>query len=274
MRFIFSKKSVFWFCLCLLSIASYAQQFPHIHAHAHNDYLHQHPLQDALDNGFISVEADVYLIGGDLYVSHQPPGSTDSGKTLRALYLDPLAERIEEHQGKVYDNYEGFFYLMIDIKSDGISTSRVLNEQLKQYRSFISIVQDTTEEKGKPVKIFLSGNRTGEKVQNILNGGTHLFSLDGRPEDLGKHIPSSLMPVVSDNYYKFLTWKGVGPVNPEEASRLEKFIRQARAENKKTRLWGGPDNPAIWKYLLDQGVDLINTDRLHDLAVFLDNYKH
>ena len=35
-------------------------------AHAHNDYLHQRPLLDALDNGFCSVEADISLVD-DLY---------------------------------------------------------------------------------------------------------------------------------------------------------------------------------------------------------------
>jgi hypothetical protein len=36
------------------------------HAHAHNDYLHQRPLLDALDHGFCSVEADIFLVDGEL----------------------------------------------------------------------------------------------------------------------------------------------------------------------------------------------------------------
>jgi len=39
-------------------------------AHAHNDYLHKNPLFDALDNGFTSVEVDVHLLRGNLYVAH------------------------------------------------------------------------------------------------------------------------------------------------------------------------------------------------------------
>ncbi|HEY3560402.1 MAG TPA: glycerophosphodiester phosphodiesterase family protein, partial [Kribbella sp.] len=35
-------------------------------AHAHNDYDHRRPLQDALDRGFNSVEADVWLVDGEL----------------------------------------------------------------------------------------------------------------------------------------------------------------------------------------------------------------
>lgn len=39
------------------------------HAHAHND-LHERPLLDALEHGFASVEADVYLVDGQLLVGH------------------------------------------------------------------------------------------------------------------------------------------------------------------------------------------------------------
>ncbi|HEY3789313.1 MAG TPA: hypothetical protein VGL71_10685, partial [Urbifossiella sp.] len=31
------------------------------HAHAHNDYEHKRPLLDALEQGFCSVEADIWL---------------------------------------------------------------------------------------------------------------------------------------------------------------------------------------------------------------------
>ena len=39
-------------------------------AHAHNDYEHDRPLRDALDPGFTSVEADVWLVDGKLLVAH------------------------------------------------------------------------------------------------------------------------------------------------------------------------------------------------------------
>ena len=39
-------------------------------AHAHNDYLHERPLFDALENGFRSIEADVFTQGDSLYVAH------------------------------------------------------------------------------------------------------------------------------------------------------------------------------------------------------------
>jgi hypothetical protein len=38
--------------------------------HAHNDYLHDRPLLDALDAGFSSVEADIFLVDDQLLVAH------------------------------------------------------------------------------------------------------------------------------------------------------------------------------------------------------------
>lgn len=37
-------------------------------AHAHNDYRHEQPLREALACGFTSVEADVHLVDGELYL--------------------------------------------------------------------------------------------------------------------------------------------------------------------------------------------------------------
>jgi hypothetical protein len=86
---------------------------------------------------------------------------------------------------------------------------------------------------------------------------------------MGKKIPGSLMPVISDNYGNFLSWSGAGKINDSELKRLDEFIRKAHAENKKVRLWGGPDKPEVWGFLLEKGVDFINTDKLENLAEFL-----
>jgi hypothetical protein len=48
-----------------------AAPVPLTRAHAHNDYLHARPLFDALDHGFCSVEADVWLVDGKLLVAQR-----------------------------------------------------------------------------------------------------------------------------------------------------------------------------------------------------------
>src|SRR5882762_8781684 len=101
-----------------------ARTQPFSHAHAHNDYEHDRPLFDALRYGFTSVEADVFLIDGKLLVSHTRP--IFKARTLEQLYLSPLDSIIRANHGKVYQGYNGTFYLMIDIKSDGQATYTVL----------------------------------------------------------------------------------------------------------------------------------------------------
>src|SRR5579863_3505263 len=85
-------------------------------AHAHNDYLHERPLLDALDHGFTSVEADIFLVQGKLLVAHDIAALRPE-RTLAALYLDPLRQRIRNHDGWVYDKGRSLT-LLIDIKSD------------------------------------------------------------------------------------------------------------------------------------------------------------
>ena len=79
--------------LTLASMPLAGQPRPLTNVHAHNDYEHTRPLLDALQHGFCSVEADVHLVDGQLLVAHSRL-DVNPGKTLQALYLDPLRERV------------------------------------------------------------------------------------------------------------------------------------------------------------------------------------
>src|SRR3954451_5006734 len=101
-QFVGSGKSVG--LLVLLAVfgrfdqARSSEVVPLENAHAHNDYEHARPLFDALDNGFTSVEADVYPVGGDLLVGHDEK-ALRSTRTLEGLYLNPLAELVRRKSG-------------------------------------------------------------------------------------------------------------------------------------------------------------------------------
>ena len=87
---------------------------------AHNDYEHKRPLLDALDLGFCAVEADIYLVNGQLLVGHAA-ADLKPERTLKSLYLDPLAQRVRKNNGKVYPNGPEFL-LLIDVKSEADTT--------------------------------------------------------------------------------------------------------------------------------------------------------
>ena len=145
--------------LVLLIFAQAMAQKPLYNAFAHNDYEHDRPLLDALENGFNYVEADVWLINGELYVYHNKPENPDSLRTLAKLYLDPLEKRIEANEGRVFKGHEEPFYLMIDIKSEADSTyNKLMGELIKYDEMIYSVVFNTFGSKN-PVHVFMSGNR-------------------------------------------------------------------------------------------------------------------
>ncbi len=247
--------------LLTISILSHSQPFPQ--AHAHNDYAHNHPLFDALHNGFLSVEADVFLINGKLLVSHTYP--IFKTKTLEELYLIPLDSILRTNGGRIYPGYDGPFYLMIDIKSEGASIYPVLKRALLRYPTLFN-----KSASHQPVVIFLSGNRP---IEMVVHDPAAVVSLDGRPRDLGKSYSAVVMPVISDNYNKWSDWNGEGLPSPTDLQKIEALAKRVHAEGKKLRLWAIPDNPVAWKALLEAGVDFINSDHLSELHSFLKTYK-
>src|ERR1041384_749948 len=106
-------------CAALVSVRAHAQS-PLDRAHAHNDYEHTRPLLDALDRGFGSVEADIYLVNGALLVAHERD-SVRADRTLEALYLAPLRAWTAAHGGRVYGDRPPLT-LLIDVKSQADST--------------------------------------------------------------------------------------------------------------------------------------------------------
>ncbi|MFG1819418.1 glycerophosphodiester phosphodiesterase family protein [Kribbella sp. NPDC049174] len=237
-------------------------------AHAHNDYEHRRPLQDALDRGFSSVEADVWLIDGELRVAHDLEDAVP-GRTLESLYLKPLADRVRENHGRVYKHGRDF-QLLIDIKSDGPSTYAAIDKALTEYRGISTVFINGRVLKG-AVTSVISGNRPLDvlKAQKVRYAG-----YDGRLGDLQSGMPASLMPLVSDNWTNNFTWTGVGPMPAAERAKLHDIVVRAHHAGYRVRFWATPDvrgaaREALWSELEAAGVDHINTDDLHGLESFL-----
>ena len=171
------------------------------HAHAHNDYEHKRPLFDALDNGFCSVEADVFLEGGALLVGHARADLRPE-RTLEKLYLDPLRERIKANGGRVYKNGPAI-WLLVDVKTEAKSTYEVLDRVLARYADIVSAVHNGKAEE-KAVKVVVSGNRAKAQVaaQKLRYAG-----IDGRASDLDSTEPAHLFPWISDNWTLLFRWR-------------------------------------------------------------------
>jgi hypothetical protein len=162
-------------------------------AHAHNDYEHARPLFDALDRGFCSVEADIWLTPDGLLVGHDRR-DLRPGRTLEALYLDPLREHITVNGGHVYRNGPSFF-LLIDVKSDAAQTYAALEKVLARYTDILSVTREGKLEP-KAVTVVLSGNRATEV---IAKQPVRFVGIDGRPDNLDANPPPELFPWISAN---------------------------------------------------------------------------
>ena len=128
--------------LCLSSLSQGAEPVPLIHAHAHNDYEHKRPLLDALDHGFCSVEADIYLVDGQLLVAHDR-SKVKPERTLQALYLDPLRERVKKNGGRVYPGGPECT-LLIDLKPRWQTIYPVLRDTLTNYADMLTCLLYTS----------------------------------------------------------------------------------------------------------------------------------
>lgn len=266
--------------MCILALLSTLQPgpaplavVPLVHAHAHNDYQHDPPLLEALRHGFTSVEADVFLVGDDLYVAHDPDKIT-SERTLRSLYLEPLQDRVRHNGGRVYPD-GGRFLLLVDVKSAAEPTWQKLHEILAEFRDMLTTFGPQGR-RDKAVLVVVSGNRS---LELMASQPVRYAGYDGRLTDLDSDSPAEIIPLISDRWGTHFTWSGDGPMPPEERRKLGEIVQKAHAKDRLVRFWATPDQrsparEALWRQLLSADVDLINTDDLEGLKEFLLRYEH
>ena len=241
---------------------------PLLHAHAHNDYLHDPPLLAAMKHGFASVEADIFLVGDKLCVAHDAD-KVSPERTLQSLYLDPLRQRIRANEGHVYRGGSRFL-LFIDLKTAAEPTYQKLHETLTLYRDILTTFGPRGRKDG-AVMVVVSGNRPLELMRSQA---VRYASYDGRLTDLDSDAPGDLIPLISDQWSRHFAWRGDGPMPPQEQQKLREILQKAHARGRLVRFWATPDGrsaarEAVWRELLSAGVDLLNSDDLDGLQEFL-----
>lgn len=243
-------------------------------AHSHNDYEHARPLHDALDQGFTSVEADIFLVDGQLLVAHDL-ADTRPDRTLESLYLEPLRKRVLANHGVGVYRQRTEFQLLIDVKGDANSTYAALEKRLHDPRySFLFSVYAFGHVKKRAVTAVISGGRPKDVM---LQQKFRLAFYDGRirdENDLGIGSDPRVTPLVSDSWSGLFTWTGEGPFPAGERAKLHDLVKRAHAAGQRVRFWAtpdaaGPGRDALWKELVAAGVDHLNTDDLPGLANFL-----
>jgi len=259
----FSQSVRLLFAGLVIGHCSLALAAPLPRAHSHNDYEHKRPLLDALDQGFPSVEADIYLVEGKLLVAHDRKDLKPE-RTLQALYLDPLKARVAANGGQVHAGGNGFT-LLIDVKDNAAATYAVLREVLAPHAQMLTRFTSTNTTPG-AVTVILSGNRPTEQV---AAEPVRWCGIDGRFAELTNNPSPHLIPLVSDSWKTHFGWFKDGVLAEADRRKLRDLVARAHVEGRKIRFWGAQDQSFAWKEQFEADVDFINTDKLAELAAFL-----
>jgi alkaline phosphatase len=225
---------------------------------AHNDYVQPVPFYNAhkLRVGFI--EADVFLVGNELMVAHHER-EIQTGKTLQSLYLEPLRKEINANDGSVYKNSSQPLTLMIDLKTEGVSTLNTL----------VSLLKSFPELTGCPtLQIMISGSVPDP--QTWKHYPSFIF-FDGRP-----HIDYSAdqlerVSMISTSFRDHSAWNGRGELREADRAKLKSIVEAAHKKGKPMRFWATPDFEEAWAELMKLKLDVIVTDNVNRLSEYVKN---
>lgn len=250
-------KMVFSFLLFIqITALSQPVSWSTANAHSHNDYEQPVPLYTAYNEMFGSIEADIFWFNNELLVAHTPK-ELSLHRTLDSLYLKPLLAFIKKNKGYAYADTMRRLQLMIDIKTDGVTTLGKLVELLQQYPELTQC---------RTLQIAISGNRPDPATYTSYPS---FIYFDG---ELSKEYPSAALSrivMMSDDLKRYTKWNGKGNIPAEEWSALQKIVSRSHALHKPVRFWDAPDFTNAWYQLTHLQVDYINTDSIKALSAFL-----
>jgi hypothetical protein len=251
-------------CVAAPSHVTKTDPDPGLRLHGHNDYLQPVPCKRALELGLGALEADIYLVDGELRVGHEV-WQLRPGRTLQSLYLEPLRTAFLANGCLRADGQP--LVLLVDIKADGSDVYRALREVLRGYGEMLTRFANGRVEPG-AVTVLLSGNRP---LQLIAGDNDRWCALDGRFRDLDTEpmVPVDLMPWVSGSWRSISDWTGSDELLHDELLRIHALVAKAHQQGRAVRFWAAPDRREAWAALFDLGVDYICTDQPKNAAKWL-----
>ncbi len=227
-------------------------------AHSHNDYEQKRPFYDAFERQFGSIEADIYLKNGALYVAHEYK-YIDTNRTFKKLYLDPIVAISKKNQGYKYKNGHGI-QLLIDLKTGG-ETLKKLEELLLPYKTLFDVQTNALA-----IRLVISGNMPSPEEFLTFDP---IFFFDGRQNII--YSPENLKRVglISVSFSNFGTWNGTTALPDSTKNKLLEFVNQWHEKGLKVRFWGMPNTHLSYQTQQEIGSDFIGSDDLEGLENYL-----
>ncbi|WBL24627.1 alkaline phosphatase [Zunongwangia sp. HGR-M22] len=246
-------KKIFLICVLFCTTLVNAQQDYKIHSH--NDYEQKVPFWTAYAAGASSIEADVFLRGGKLFVAHFE-NEINEERTLESLYLKPISEGLALSMIKNQS-----IQLMIDVKTEATSTLKKIVATIKKYPEIIENQQ---------ISIVISGN---EPLPSDYKNYPDFIAFDYQKLEPLTAEQWDRVAMISVDYKKYAVWNGKGRFTHEDLQKVTAVIEKAHSFNKPFRFWGTPDSKSAWKAFEKLGVNYINTDEPFKCASYLFSLK-
>ena len=256
--------------------------------HSHNDYWRDRPFWSALSVGCASIEADVWLVNGTLYVGHEQAALTSS-RTLQSLYIDPILFVLNRtnpetpfYSGSASSTKNGLYdtaagqtvALFIDLKTPGETTFPAVIDALQPLRSagYLTTFNGTTVTTG-PITVIGTGNTPLNQVENVsprdyfYDANLALLSTELT------NITAAVSPIASAQFSRFIGEIEGTEFNQTQLDTVRAHISYAASKGIMGRYWDTPAWPistrnAVWTTLVAEGVGLLNADALPEAAGF------
>lgn len=236
--------------LLVSQLQAQVKQYTMAQAHSHNDYERATPFYAAAALEFGSIEADVHLKNGELYVAHDP-SAIEPFRTFREMYLQPVLRQFALYNGKPYADGAPM-QLLIDIKTAGSPTLQALQDLLLPYRKYFDRSINPAA-----VKLVISGNLPPQSEWCRFDP---MFYFDGRPDSVYPAALKQRIAMLSVDFHDYSHWNGKGTLVPVDLEKVSAVIDKVHQQGFPFRFWGAPSTKTTYYKLMDLGVDWIGTD--------------
>jgi len=247
---------VLWVCFCVPAKAQYTTEG---NAHSHNDYEHDSPFYDAYLHHFGSIEADIWAVGGELFVAHNR-SEVKPERTIDSLYLNPIVTTFRQNGGKAWKDSPFSYQLLVDIKTDVEPALTLLIKKMEQFPE----VFDSSVNKN-AIRVVITGNRP---LPSAFKNYPAFIFFDGKLNLRYDNNQLRRVALFSENLKDFTHWNGKTDIPEKEKKRLTFLIDSVHHLNKKIRFWNAPDMASGWRILETLNVDYINTDKISEMTDF------
>lgn len=236
---------------------------PPVLIHSHNDYAQRVPFYQAYAQQVSSIEADVFLLDGQLLVGHDVE-DLRADMTFEALYVEPIVTLFARNGGRAFRDSDQTLQLMVELKSETDPTLRAVAALLGRWPEVFD-----PEVNPAAVRVAVTGRvpapEAFDRYPRFL-GFDGAWDADYTPEQLER------IALISTNFRDFSQWNGKGTIIPAEKERLEQVIDRAHEQGKPVRFWNAPEGTTVYYTFYDMDIDYINTDNPEVCAAFFADF--